>query len=843
MIITLDKTYYARVDSPLLGYIGETESRTITLQGYQTEGADRYILRLSYADGAQYDVDITDGGYTVQASLLRAVGNVKCQVLAVKSTGADTYEYVKKSNVFVVTIKPSVGGDTPVPTYEETVAVLDKVFAAEVAAEENAQTAIDNAATATTAAETALTANNAAQAARTAAEQAATEAEDNKTTAVNAAQTANSAADVAVSARDTATAVQADVTAKAQTVATSAAQVAKDKQTVQAVADSIPTEYSDLSASVDELKGDLDLQSSILLRTSPNLIDMDAKVEKSIDENGKVLTNTRTWAWLNIPVNGGDKLVLSTNRLGTYDCFYVFSYNDDGYIADSIGYLTDFFNGTESGNYTKIYEVPQTAKYVNIYTLKNRIEGVNDIQLEVGEEPTEYKPYDYKEFKFADEIQDIANIKSDVANNKSDIANNKSDIANIKSAIANSDTYYINRYNLQNNLIEIVGNESVETSVYPISDETTITNPTEINAVENGVVNEKLRYMYCGHKMVVNPSFTSTVIPSDKCNGMDKNNNNHRGGSLELEFSYDGSEVEFIFQGDVNYRLKIDDKYISKEFVYLGANDGNRKRFKFVFDSARLRRLKFEIVNHNIFGGIIYDKTYSIQPCSYKKKPKAVFIGSSITESSSVIKYPHLGFPYRVAETLGMYCINCGVGATGIVGYPVDSEGNATRLGIWERLDTDIYVHNPDILYIGGSINDTDVDLAVFEEKYNYVLDSIRENLPYCYVICMGIFVPKPDGREQHFSEKNDVIVKCAKNHRMACIDELNGIVYGTDGNAIFNTGRWITGSGQVQGEKNDGNCDHYLGDQNTKDGVHMGIDGHKFIAEWISRVTHELIN
>ena len=95
MIITLDKTYYARVDSPLLGYIGETDSRTITAQGYQAEGADRYILRFSYADGAQYDVDITDGEYTVQASLIRAVGNVKCQVLAVKSTGADTYEYVK----------------------------------------------------------------------------------------------------------------------------------------------------------------------------------------------------------------------------------------------------------------------------------------------------------------------------------------------------------------------------------------------------------------------------------------------------------------------------------------------------------------------------------------------------------------------------------------------------------------------------------------------------------------------------------------------------------------------------------------------------------------------------
>ena len=151
--------------------------------------------------------------------------------------------------------------------------------------------------------------------------------------------------------------IKASVAADKASVTADRLDVMNMKSSINADMDKLKSELESVTVLTDEvssLKSDLDLQSSILLRTSPNLIDMDAKVEKSIDENGKVLTNTRTWAWLNIPVNGGDKLVLSTNRLGTYDCFYVFSYNDDGYIADSKGYLTDFFNGTESGNYTKI---------------------------------------------------------------------------------------------------------------------------------------------------------------------------------------------------------------------------------------------------------------------------------------------------------------------------------------------------------------------------------------------------------------------------------------------------------------------------------------------------------
>lgn len=265
MIITLDKTYYARVDSPLLGYMGETESRTITVQGYQTEGADRYILRLSYADGAQFDVDVTSGTYNVQESLLRAAGNVKCQLLAVKSTGADTYEYVKKSNVFNVTIKSSVGGDEPVPTYEETVAALEKVLAAEIAADEciaardtavksantasgAAKTTAENADSAVKSAETATQAKNAALQARFDADLAADDAKGSKSAAVSAANAAKQSADKAatseaataktaeeaireINAALTTVAVNTSLSQTARTAAEQAATEAEDNKT------------------------------------------------------------------------------------------------------------------------------------------------------------------------------------------------------------------------------------------------------------------------------------------------------------------------------------------------------------------------------------------------------------------------------------------------------------------------------------------------------------------------------------------------------------------------------------------------------------------------------------
>ena len=136
MEIILNDEYKVLISGKNLGYIGEMNSRTITFENYLCEGADRYIMRLVYPDDVAYDVDISSGKYTVEASLLRDFKYCNAQILAVKSSG-DNYIYVKKSNIFAFMISKSLdsNGVVPIPTYEMAKSELEKVLDVEVKAD------------------------------------------------------------------------------------------------------------------------------------------------------------------------------------------------------------------------------------------------------------------------------------------------------------------------------------------------------------------------------------------------------------------------------------------------------------------------------------------------------------------------------------------------------------------------------------------------------------------------------------------------------------------------------------------------------------------------------------
>ena len=131
MKIYIDENIYrADPDSELLGYMGETNARTIEFEQPIVEGADTYRLRLQYSDGAIYDVPIVDNKMIITASLLREVGEIQCQWIASKSNG-DTYDLVAKSQIFNLIIEPSISDDiVPIPSYELAKATSDKVLTA-----------------------------------------------------------------------------------------------------------------------------------------------------------------------------------------------------------------------------------------------------------------------------------------------------------------------------------------------------------------------------------------------------------------------------------------------------------------------------------------------------------------------------------------------------------------------------------------------------------------------------------------------------------------------------------------------------------------------------------------
>ena len=298
MTITLNADYDVTLNTALLGYVGETNARPVSVEGLTVDGADRYVLTIDYGDGTVYEVDITGGQWTPTADILRSAQTVSCQIAAKKLSG-DEYVLVKKSRIFRLRIGAAIG-DTAIPSPDVAMDALDRIDAIGRQAHADMQTAVTAAETATTAAEnaeksattagvsadTATQAASRAETAKAAAETSATQAETAKqgaetarqqaVTAQNAtkisaaqasasaqqteadktitegyAKTAKTCADSAAADRQAVQDMATQVTADKATVADHATKVAEDRtaaetaaQTAQAVADSLPDDYT-----------------------------------------------------------------------------------------------------------------------------------------------------------------------------------------------------------------------------------------------------------------------------------------------------------------------------------------------------------------------------------------------------------------------------------------------------------------------------------------------------------------------------------------------------------------------------------------------------------------------
>ena len=297
MTITLNADYDVTLNTALLGYVGETNARPVSVEGLTVDGADRYVLTIDYGDGTAYEVDITDGTWTSTADILRSAQTVSCQICAKKLSG-DEYILVKKSRIFRLRIGAAIG-DNAVPSPDVAMDALDRIGAIGKQAHADMQTAVTAAETATTSAEdakksataagvsadTATQAASRAETAKAAAETSATQADtamqgaeiarQQAVTAQNAAKisaaqastaaqqttadknitagyakTAKNCADSTAADRQAVQEMATQVTTDKATVAENAAKVAADRkaaetaaQTAQAVADSLPDDY------------------------------------------------------------------------------------------------------------------------------------------------------------------------------------------------------------------------------------------------------------------------------------------------------------------------------------------------------------------------------------------------------------------------------------------------------------------------------------------------------------------------------------------------------------------------------------------------------------------------
>lgn len=275
MTITLNTDYDVTLNTALLGYVGETNARPVSVEGMEIDGADRYVMTIDYGDGVTYEVDITGGTWTPTADILRSAQTVSCQIAAKKLSGQE-YILVKKSRIFRLRIGAAIG-DTAIPSPDVAMDALDRIDAIGKQAHADMQTAVTAAETATTVAENAKKSATAAEKSADTAEQAASRAETAKTAAETSATQADTAMQGAETARQQAvtaqnaakiSAAQASVSAQqttadktitagyAKTAKTNADSTTEDRQAVQALAEQVTADKANVAENAAKVAED-----------------------------------------------------------------------------------------------------------------------------------------------------------------------------------------------------------------------------------------------------------------------------------------------------------------------------------------------------------------------------------------------------------------------------------------------------------------------------------------------------------------------------------------------------------------------------------------------------------
>ena len=371
MVIRLDENYNAMTSTALLGYVGETNARPVSVEGMEIDGADRYVLSIDYGDGTVYEVDITGGQWTPTADILRSAQTVSCQICAKKLSG-DEYILLKKSRIFRLRIGAAIG-DTAIPSPSVAADALDRIDAIGRQTHADMQTAVTAAETATTAAENAEKSATTAGVSADTAEQAASRAETAKTAAEAAAQTAQSIADSLP--EDYITAVD---------------KIAENT-----------TEISNTNTEVSELKENLEKQPNLFkpiigLNKLDNSLLVDGKRILSNGTIGDLESACATEEYIEISQENGNYIALYTCMAETgnpHTCCYATAFYDVNKAFISQTRLS----GVSVNNGDCRIEIPSAAKYIRTSFIKNTRFKYMCIFGSVDMELKNYESYHCKE--------------------------------------------------------------------------------------------------------------------------------------------------------------------------------------------------------------------------------------------------------------------------------------------------------------------------------------------------------------------------------------------------------------------------------------------------------------
>lgn len=300
-------------------------------------------------------------------------------------------------------------------------------------------------------------------------------------------------------------------------------------------------------------------------------------------------------------------------------------------------------------------------------------------------------------------------------------------------------------------------------------------------------------------------------------------------GTLTFRFMYNGKELCIAYRGQTRYRLLVDEgngfEYVDEDFILTNStNDGGYHYIHITFNEPKLRRIKLETTSWT--GNIYYESGYSVSAIPEERKPKAYFLGSSITEGSAVTDFEFYSWSSLLSNMLGFEWMNGGCGATGLI-----NGSSGGRYSCTNRLPLDVYPNKPDILFVGGSINDTSYnsDTTSYKQLVNATLKDIKTNIPETLVILLGTF--HNISGENTGDLINTVLKETAKENKIPFIDYQFCTVYDKSGNVVLKDNEWIDSVAR----------DRYW--NMSADNTHPNREGHKYLAYKMAVCTMAVLN
>ena len=367
-----------------------------------------------------------------------------------------------------------------------------------------------------------------------------------------------------------------------------------------------------------------------------------------------------------------------------------------------------------------------------------------------------------------------------------------------------------------------------------------IENPPEITIYEEDISSSPYTLQPLTVNGETNPVYTSynSVFTANSYTGIGTNgfttSISKIPNSYAIEFTIDCSD--FVFRTSPFFRISVDEGNGYEMVSFEGFTEGSIAwmNFKVSFSEKKQRNIRIELTNS--FWGVYLRDTDTISKLERESNPKAVFIGTSITQG--VYKYfnccnPLIGYPAVVSDTLGFECMNNGMGGTGYL-----TAGSSTTY--YDRLVYAVENLKPDIIFIEGGPNDVDryenVDIVTEAERcHEYLL----MNAPDTKLIIIGLY--HHTGYEylsQKHIDLNEKLREEALKYGIPYIDLLTGDTIAGDG-TILTEGHlrstdgnfYITGNGNTANPTENGNADVYV----DSDNYHPSVDGYAFLGTKLS--------